>query len=207
MALCIDLDHRQGNPQADFVIDLNLNMVGAVFLKLHAAKEMDIGGVGVEIGERERNLRLGNGLVFLGIVDEAFLDEVTTATTPACPEAEFEKTNRKVGGRDCPENADQGLLAADFRPHILAENGSLKIGKDKIVAHEVPIVPQPSGIGNLEIIPNFEADQSDLTQSPDRVGVLSILACIKGYALESPQLLSASTLRQLITVSFEVRDD
>jgi len=106
MALCIDLDHWQGNPQADFVIDLDLNMVGAVFLKLHAAEKMDIGGVGVEIGERERNFRLGNGLVFLGIVDEAFLDEVTTAATPACPEAKFEKTNGKIGGRDRSEHAD-----------------------------------------------------------------------------------------------------
>jgi len=106
MALCIDLDHWQGNPQADFVIDLDLNMVGAVFLKLHAAEKMDIGGVGVEIGERERNFRLGNGLVFLWIVDEAFLDEVTTAATPACPEAKFEKTNGKIGGRDRSEHAD-----------------------------------------------------------------------------------------------------
>ena len=53
--------------------------------------------------------------------------------------------------------------------------------------------------------PNSEAEQSDLTQSPDREGVLSILACINRYALVSPQLLSASTYRQLITAIFGVR--
>ena len=51
-------------------------MVGAVFLELYAAKEMDIGGMGVEIGQGEGYLRLGDSLIFLGIVDEAFLNKV-----------------------------------------------------------------------------------------------------------------------------------
>ena len=45
MALYIDLDHWKGDSQPDFVIDLDLNMVGAIFLELHTAEEMDIGGV------------------------------------------------------------------------------------------------------------------------------------------------------------------
>lgn len=94
VSLMGDLNDRKRNPQADFVIKLNLDMVGAIFLKLHAAKEMDIGGMGIEIGECEGYLGLRDGLVFLGIVDEAFLDEVTASTAPAGPEAEFEKTNR-----------------------------------------------------------------------------------------------------------------
>ena len=57
----------------------------------------------------------------------------------------------------------------------------------------------------LSLNPNSEFEQSDLTQSPDRKGVLSILACINRYALGSPQLLSTSTLRQLITFNFGVR--
>jgi hypothetical protein len=53
--------------------------------------------------------------------------------------------------------------------------------------------------------PNSEVEQSDLTSSADREEVLSILACINRYALGSPQLLSASTLRQLISFIFGVR--
>jgi len=100
-------------------------MIGAVFLELYAAKEMDIGGMGIEIGERERNLRLRNSLIFLWIVNEALLDKVTAASAPASPEAEFEKANRQGGCGDRSEYADQCLLAADFRSHIFAEDGSL----------------------------------------------------------------------------------
>jgi hypothetical protein len=53
--------------------------------------------------------------------------------------------------------------------------------------------------------PNSEVEQSDLTSSADREEVFSILACINRYALGSPQLLSASTLRQLISFIFGVR--
>src|SRR5665213_3476201 len=100
-------------------------MIGAVFLELYAAKEMDIGSMGIEIGEREGNLSLRNGLIFLGIVNEALLDKVTTPSAPASPKAEFEKANWQGGCRDRSENPDQCLLAADFRSHIFAEDGSL----------------------------------------------------------------------------------
>jgi hypothetical protein len=50
IALSINLDDREGDAKADFVIKLNLDMISAIFLKLYTSKEMDIGGMGVEIG-------------------------------------------------------------------------------------------------------------------------------------------------------------
>ena len=53
--------------------------------------------------------------------------------------------------------------------------------------------------------PNSEVEQSDLTQSPAREGVLSALTVSKRDASALSQLLSARTFRQLITVNFGVR--
>ena len=60
-------------------------MIGPVFLKLHPAEEVNVGGVGVQVGEGEGNLGLGDCLILLGIIDKAFLDEVTASAAPACP--------------------------------------------------------------------------------------------------------------------------
>lgn len=136
MARRIYLDDRKRNPQADFIIKLNFDMIGAVFLELDTAKKVDIGGMGIEIGETEGNLRLGNGLILFRVIDEAFLDKITASPAPARPEAEFEKTNGKRGGWDGPNHSDERLLAAEFRSDILTENGSLNIGKNGVGAHE-----------------------------------------------------------------------
>jgi len=45
------MDHWEGNPEPDFVIKQDLYMVGAEFLELNSAKEMDIRCVGVQVGE------------------------------------------------------------------------------------------------------------------------------------------------------------
>ena len=108
-------------------------MVGAVFLKLHAAEKMDIRGMGIEIRESEGHFCLGNRLILLGVVDVAFLHEITAATTPACPKAELEKTDRQAWSRDRADYPDKGLLAAEFRPDIFAEYRGLKVGKNGFV--------------------------------------------------------------------------
>lgn len=131
------LNDRKRNSQADFVIELNFNMVGAIFLELHPPKEMDIGGMGIEIGKSEGYLGLSNGLVFLGIIDETFLDEVAASPAPAGPEAEFEKTNRQGWGWYRAEYSYKCLLAADFSSHILTEDGGLQVWKNNVFTHEM----------------------------------------------------------------------
>lgn len=153
IALSINLDDGEGNAEADLIIELDLDMVSAIFLKLHTAKEMDIGGMGVEIGEGEGNLSLSDGLILLGIVDEAFLNEVTTAATPPRPEAEFEKSNRELRCRDHAEHTDKCLLTTDLSSYIFAENGSLQIGKDIVVTHGWNLIVSqvfPEGKGSVE---------------------------------------------------------
>lgn len=95
-------------------------MIRPVFLKLHASEEMHIGGVGIQIGEGEGNLGLGDRLILLGIINKALLDEVTAPSAPAGPEAEFEESYRKSGGWNGPDNADQRLLTAQLGANILA---------------------------------------------------------------------------------------
>ena len=136
IALWFNLNNREGNSQANFVINQNLHMVGAVFLKLDAPEEMDIGGMGAQIAEAEGNFRLRNGLILFRIIDEAFLDEIAAAAAPTGPEAEFEETDRKGGGGNRAENADKSLLAADFCPDILAEEGGLQVGNDSRRGHQ-----------------------------------------------------------------------
>jgi len=103
-------------------------MIGAVFLELNAAEEVYIGGVRAQIREAEGNLSLGNGLIFLGIIDEALLDEITAAAAPACPEAELEEADGQGGGRYSTDHPDESLLPADLGPDILTEDGCLQIG-------------------------------------------------------------------------------
>ncbi|NDC39398.1 MAG: hypothetical protein EBZ48_15385 [Proteobacteria bacterium] len=118
----------EGNAQPEFLIEQDLEMIGPVFLKLHPAEEVNVGGVGVQVGEGEGNLGLGDRLILLGIIDEAFLDEVTASAAPACPEAEFEKADRQRRCRDGTDHADECLLAADLGADILAEDRGLKVG-------------------------------------------------------------------------------
>ena len=137
ISLCIDLNDRQGNPQTDLVIELYLDLVGSVFLKLHTAEKMDIRGMGIQISQTEGNLGLGDGLIFLRVVNEALLDEVSAAAAPAGPETEFEKTDRQGGSGNGSQDTDESLLPTKFSPHIFAENGRLKVGKNEIGAHGV----------------------------------------------------------------------
>jgi len=110
-------------------------MIGPVFLELDPAEKVDVGDVGAQVGKRERDLCLRDGLILLGIVDETFLDEIAQSPAPARPQAKPEKTDRKRWGRDGADDADKGLLTADFGPDILAENGALQVGKDGILCH------------------------------------------------------------------------
>jgi hypothetical protein len=123
----LDLNHRERNSQANFLIEQDLDMVGTVFLELHAAEEMDVRCMGIKIIEAEGDLRLRDRLILLGIIDKALLDKVTTASAPTAPEAEFEKADRQVGSRDRTDDADQSLLTAQFRADILAENRGLQV--------------------------------------------------------------------------------
>jgi hypothetical protein len=45
------------------------------------------------------------------------------------------------------------LLTADFGPHILAEDGSLKIGKDLVLCHEMAIdaLPRAGALQGLTV--------------------------------------------------------
>ena len=103
-------------------------MIGAVFLELNAAEEVDVGGMCAEIRKSEGDLRLSNCLILFGIIDEALLDEIPAAAAPACPEAELEEADGQSGGGDRADHPDEGLLPADLGPDILAEDGCLKIG-------------------------------------------------------------------------------
>jgi hypothetical protein len=123
----LDLNHRERNSQANFIIEQDLDMVGAVFLKLHAAEEMDVRCMGIKIIEAKGDLCLRDRLILLGIIDKALLDKVTTASAPTTPKAEFEKADRQVGSRDRTDDADQSLLTTQFRADILAENGGLQV--------------------------------------------------------------------------------
>jgi len=113
-------------------------MVGPVFLELDSTEEMHIGSVRAQIGKAEGNLRLRNRLILLWIIDEALLDEVTAAAAPAGPEAELEEGDGQRGCGDCPDHADECLLAADFGPDILAEDCGLKVWNNGISGHRKP---------------------------------------------------------------------
>ena len=95
-------------------------MIGAIFLELDTSEEMDIRGMCIHVAQTERHFGLGDGLILLGIVDQAFLDEITTPAAPAGPETEFEKSDRKTWSRDSTDHSHQSLLAADFSTHIFA---------------------------------------------------------------------------------------
>lgn len=151
-----NLNDGKWNPQADLVIELNLDMVGAIFLKLYAPKKMDIGCMGIEIGQSEGYLGLSDGLVFLGIIDETFLGEVAASPAPAGPEAEFEKTDRQGWGWNCAEYPHKRLLTADFSSHILAEDGRLQVGKNNVFTHEMRMIVSqvfPERKGSVKKIP------------------------------------------------------
>lgn len=111
-------------------------MVCPVFLELDSTEEMHVGCVCAKIGEAEGNLRLGDCLILLRIVDEALLNEITASAAPAGPEAEFEERDGQRGCGYCPDHTDECLLAADFRTDILAEDCSLKVWKNEIGGHE-----------------------------------------------------------------------
>lgn len=110
-------------------------MIGAVFLELHPSKEMHIGGVSAEVGQREGNLRLSNRLILFRVVDKTLLDELAAPSAPAGPKAELEKTDGERGGWNGSDDPDERLLAAEFRTHILAEDGRLEVGKDGRCCH------------------------------------------------------------------------
>ena len=112
-------------------------MVGSVFLELHASKEMDIRGMGIQIGQTEGNFSLGDGLVFLGIINEALLDEIAAPAAPTGPEAKLEKSDREGGRGNRPENTDKRLLSTEFGPHIFTENRGLEVWKNEIGTHEL----------------------------------------------------------------------
>lgn len=122
------LNHRKRDAHANFLIKEDLHMIGAIFLELNASEEMDVGGMGVEIAQTEGDFRLGDSLILLRIIDEALLDEVPATAAPACPEAEFKKTDWHVGCRDRADHSDECLLAAEFGPDILTEDGGLQVG-------------------------------------------------------------------------------
>jgi len=103
-------------------------MVGSELLELDPSEKMHVGRMGREIGQGEGNLRTGNCLILLRIVDEALLREITASSAPSCPEAELEEADRQGGRGDRPDDTDKGLLAADFCAHILAEDRRLEVG-------------------------------------------------------------------------------
>lgn len=150
--MCLHGHHGKGNSETDLVVNLDLDMISAELLKLDSAEEVDVGGVGGEIREGEGHLRLSDGLVLLGIVDQAFLHKASAAAAPTGPETKFEEADRKSRGGNRPKNADQGLLSADLRPDILAEECRLEIGKNRSGSHRIPILSAGPPFGKGPIL-------------------------------------------------------
>ncbi|MGC1478956.1 MAG: hypothetical protein WA771_00505 [Chthoniobacterales bacterium] len=101
-----------------------------VLFEAEAAEDVDVGGVGAHLLERKVDLKLRE----LGLVvrsdDRGTLTEATFSPAPTGPETEFEEGDGELGSRDRGDDTDESLLAAGFRPDVLAQDAGLEIGQD-----------------------------------------------------------------------------
>jgi hypothetical protein len=84
--------------------------------------------MGIECGELELDLALRDGGILLWRKDGGLLRELTDATAPAGPEAEFKKAERQHRGGNHTDDAYERLLAAGLLADILAKHAGLQIG-------------------------------------------------------------------------------
>ena len=129
----LDREDRQGETEAEFTINLDLDRVDALAGELDSSKDMDIRRVGVEGRELEFHFTSGDRFLVLRIQDRRLLRELPDSAAPAGPEAEFEKAERNRRSGNHADDADQRLLAASLLAHILAEDAGLEIGQDGFV--------------------------------------------------------------------------
>lgn len=127
----MDLNQWQREAEAELSVEVHFNMINPEMLELHAAEDVNICGVGIELAKLKLDVGLGEHMFVVSAgKDAGSLGEAALATAPARPEAQLEEGDRKCGSRNGGDDADQGLLTADFGADILAKEAGLKIGKD-----------------------------------------------------------------------------
>src|ERR1044072_8425989 len=84
----LHLNHRQRKTQPQFVFQINLDVMHAVLLKLHAPKIMNVGGVAFHLFQHKLDLRLRDYLLFVHAYKAGSLAKLTGTAAPAGPNAE-----------------------------------------------------------------------------------------------------------------------
>ena len=84
----------------------------------------------IQFGQRKPHFTLGDGLVVIAAQNQGSLDKLARAATPTGPEAELEESEGKHRGGDHADHANDRLLPAGFRAHVLAEHAALQVGEN-----------------------------------------------------------------------------
>src|SRR5215510_15015315 len=84
----LHLNYRQRKTQPQFVLQINLDVMHSVLLKLHAAKIMDIGSVAFHLFEHKLDLSLRDYLLFIHAYEPRFLMKFARPAAPTGPDAE-----------------------------------------------------------------------------------------------------------------------
>src|SRR5947207_5159124 len=95
-----DLDHRQREAHPQFVFQINLHVMQAVLLKLHAAKVVNIGRVAFHLLQNKFYFCLRDDLLFVNANDAGFLPKFSRSTAPARPDAKPDVVDRQSRRRD-----------------------------------------------------------------------------------------------------------
>ncbi len=81
--LILHSDNGERKPETDLVIDPDFDVIEAVFWKLNAAEDMNIGCVGIECGKPESDRGLRDGSVVIAAQHKGFLFKFSGAPTPS----------------------------------------------------------------------------------------------------------------------------
>lgn len=128
LSLLLDGNNREREAKAEGSVDADFDGIDAMFLELKTTEDVHIRRVSVERGKRKLHFTLSNGILVIGIEDERVLNKVPHPSTPARPQAKFEKADRHHGGRNHADDSDQRLLSACLLADVLAKNARLEIG-------------------------------------------------------------------------------
>ncbi len=101
-------------------------MINSILGKLHAAENMDVRDMRLQFRQENFTSLWAIGSSSSEPRMNERLQKFASSPAPARPEAELEEPDWERSGRgNHVDHADQGLLAAEFRPHILAKDAWL----------------------------------------------------------------------------------
>jgi hypothetical protein len=128
----LDPHDWQRKTEAQFILQINLNVMEAKLLKLHAAKVMNVGGMAFHLLQRKLNFSFSEDILLVHSHDSRALLEFSGATTPTRPDAKPHIINRQRRRRDHVEHSHERVHPVELAPHVLAKHAALQIREDRL---------------------------------------------------------------------------